>query len=719
MKKYIVLLSSILLLIATTVRADEGMWLLPSASPTVGTHLGKLGFMRVHDLSRPDGGPSLQKAVVKLSTGCTGSVISRSGLVLTNYHCVNNALQQHSNANHDLFARGFYAETLADELPIKGMAVAITTDMLDVTKSIRNGIAPDTPLSEAQAQIEKNKAKILDTISRQNGVEAHIVQQFSGNRYVLIIQKVYRDVRLVLIPPTNIGKFGGDTDNWTYPSHTGDFALLRIYSNNSNEPADYTPQNQPYNATSKLTISQDGYQEGDLTVVMGYPATTQRYATTEEIKYNRDCVQKAYIDVWQRLLPLWDSLASNNPDYAAAIVSNRESAANYLKYYQMQSRAIDEHSLITQRDNASTNFCAWYTTTPERNKKYFGTIADINESLSAASEPQYQVILLNEALRWGMPLTRLAAQFSELANALEAKDKTATEAFKTRMNDTYLSALYSQLDLKNDQLSTAASLSLCMEKLPVKEQPDVLQNLNGKQALDEFLGKTYAGSLFTSKDRVIEFLDSPSLKKLKKDPIYQLATSFQERIDALQKELAAPAKRLGNARQRYFEGLLEQHADSALYPDADGTLRLSYGHVKSLSPSDGVHLNYFTTVAGMAQKARTGKPDFRMNSDLHMLQKNNAFSGFQNENGQMPLNFITTNDITGGNSGSPVVNNEGALIGLAFDCNSEGVIGQYMFDNENARSICVDIRFVLLYIKMQKNMRVFNELSIFGKRPLK
>lgn len=717
MKKYIVLLAAILTLLATSLRADEGMWLLPGADPSIARRIGNLGFTRTTDLARTDG-PSLRNAVVQLSTGCTGSVISRNGLVLTNYHCVSNALQQHSHATHDLFADGFYAETLHDELPIAGMTATITTGMADVTHAVLQGISPNTPLSEAQPQIEKNIARIVDSVAKRTGLEARITEQFSGNRYLLITQKVFRDVRLVLIPPANIGKFGGDADNWTYPRHTGDFALLRIYTDASNEPADYEPQNQPYKATSRLVISQDGYQEGDLTIVMGYPGTTQRYASAGEIKYNRNYVQKAYMDVWEQLMPIWDSLASSSPDYAAANVTNREIAANYLKYYQMQHRAIDAHQLIAQRDEASTDFNAWYASTPERKEQYFGTLTDLNSSLSAARDFKYQYILLNESLQRGMPLTRLAAQFSELATALKAKDKTAIEAFKAKFNDAYLSDLYKRIYLRSDQLTTAAALRLCTNKLSHQEQPSALRACSGKQELETFLSKSYSNSLFASKDGVLEFLAAPSLKRLKKDPLYELAASIEMRLDALQKELAPPTQQLRNARHRYLRGLLAQHADSSLYPDADGTMRLSYGHVKSLAPADGVHLSYFTTVAGMAQKEKSGKPEYRMNPTLSKLQKHGAFSGYQNEDGQMPLNFITTNDITGGNSGSPVLDRDGALIGLAFDCNSEGVIGQYMFDNALARSICVDIRFVVHYVKIQKNLRVFEEMSIFAKRPM-
>lgn len=717
MKKYIVLFSALLSLLAPSLRADEGMWLLPGADPSIARRIGKLGFTRTTDLARTDG-PSLRNAVVQLSTGCTGSVISRNGLVLTNYHCVSNALQQHSNATHNLFADGFYAETLRDELPIAGMAVTVTTGMADVTRAVLQGIAPDTPLTEAQPRIERNIARIIDSVAKRTGLEARIAEQFAGNRYLLISQKVFRDVRLVLIPPANVGKFGGDTDNWAYPRHTGDFALLRIYTDASNEPADYAPQNQPYKAKSHLVISQDGYQEGDLTVVMGYPGTTQRYATAGEIEYNRDYVQKAYMDVWGCLMPIWDSLASSSPSYAAANVTNREIAANYLKYYQMQHRAIDAHQLIARRDEATTDFNAWYAATPERKEQYFGSLTDLNASLNAAQDFKYQYLLLNESLQRGMPLTRLAAQFSELATALKAKDKTAIEAFKTKFNEAYLSDLYNKIDLRSDQLTTAAALSLCMDKLSRQEQPSALQAFGGRQALEAFLSKSYANSFFASKDGVLEFLAAPSLKRLKKDPLYELAASIEARLNALQKELAPPTRQLSNAQHRYLKGLLEQLADSSLYPDADGTLRLSYGHVKSLAPSDGVHLSYFTTVAGMAQKEKSGKPEYSMNPTLSKLQKHGAFSGYQNEDGQMPLNFITTNDITGGNSGSPVLDRDGALIGLAFDCNSEGVVGQYMFDNKQARSICVDIRFVMLYVKIQKNLRVFNELPIFAKRPM-
>lgn len=690
--------------------------MLPSADTTIAQRLGKLGFTRVTDLARTDG-PSLRNAVVQLSTGCTGSFISRNGLVLTNYHCVSNALQQHSNATRNLCADGFYAETQADELPLQGMAVTITTGMFDVTAAVRKGIKASAPHAESQAQIASNITHIIDSAARQSGASARIVQQFAGNRYLLITQMVFRDVRLVLIPPANIGKFGGDTDNWTYPRHTGDFSLLRVYAGQDNAPADYSAQNQPYKAASLLTISQNGYAEGDLSVTLGYPGTTQRYATAGEIEFNRDYAQKAYTDVWERLIPLWDTLAAHRPNYAAANISNRMASANYLKYYQMQREAIDLHGLIAQREDAANDFCAWYAAEPARKDEYFGVISDLNASLNASRELKYQYILLNESLRRGMPLMGIAARFSTLASALKAKDRTATEEFKAQLNDTNLNRMYEKLDLECDRATTAASLGLCLEKLPREALPDALQAINGAQELNGLLDQGYANSFFTSKEGLKAFLAHPSLKKLKTDPLYQLALSITTRRDALRKQLEGASRQFHDAQQRYLKGLLAQHADSSLYPDADGTLRLSYGRVKSLNAADGVHLNYFTTLAGMAQKAASRKPEYEMNSLLAKLQKHGAFSGYQNEDGQMPLNFITTNDITGGNSGSPVINQDGELIGLAFDCNSEGVIGQYTFDGANARCICVDIRFVILYVKLQKNLRVFNELPIFAKSP--
>lgn len=700
---------------AVSAWADEGMWLLPTIDSTLAQRLNRLGCTRVSDLNN-FGNHSMARAVVKLGSGCTGSIIGRNGVVLTNYHCVSDALQQHSNAEHNLIANGFYAESLANELPIEGMTVAITTGMYDITKAVRNGVAPATPLSEAQPQIAKNIAAILDTASRHEGVEAHIAPQFAENCYILITQKVFRDVRLILVPPASIGKFGGDADNWQYPRHTGDFALLRIYSNASNEPADFSQQNKPYRAETILSISQDGYQENDLSIVMGYPAVTQRYATPEEIEYNRSYVYRAQLNVWQRLVPIWDSLSAKDPNYAAAILPKREIVANYLKYYQMQNEAIDSYHLLEQRGNESTAFGAWYAQTPERKEKYFGALSDIGSGIRAASQPRYHFVLLLEALRLGMPLASTASHFAALADALSAKDKTAAEALRTQFKEQYLSSSRSEMDINNDRLSTSAMLSLLTEKLPLEDRPAAIKGLNSQADINAFLDNAYAKSLFASREKVENFLDNPSLKKLKRDPLYLLATSITDKLNELQRSLDPAAKRIEEGRHRYMAGLLEQYADSALYPDADGSLRLSYGHVKSVSPADGIRIAHFTTVTGMAEKAKTGKPEYKMDAQLRQLQENGAFSGFQLENGQMPLNFITTNDIIGGNSGSPVMNKDGELIGLAFDCNSEGAIGQYQFNADRARCICVDIRFMLLYTKIQRNTRVFEELSIFRKR---
>lgn len=697
-----------------TAFADEGMWLLPNLTPSIVKRLDRLEFMRVSDLANANE-PSFKDAVVKLSTGCTGSIVSRSGIVLTNHHCISNALQQIGKASPALTDDGFYAATLADEVHVEGMTVALPLAMLDITGLVRDGVSPNASIEEQQAQIGKNIARILDTATQHEGVEAYVAPQFAENRYTLISQRIFRDVRLVLAPPANIGKFGGDTDNWQYPSQTGDFAFLRIYANASNEPADFSPQNQPYKPTQFLSISPNGYQEGDLSLIVGYPAVTQRYATAEEIAFDRDFIRKAQIEVWSALIPIWDSIAAKNPSFASFIYPTREVTANYLKYYSMQRDAINADSILQQREAFSNAFRAWYSHSPSLEKKYSSALHSIHDGISAARNAQYQATLLREALRWGMPITQLAARFSLLDSALKANDKESIAAFKRQLNEASLDPLYTPSGMRSDSISTGAMLGLCLAKLPRRDWPTAFTSVISPDNVALSLDKAYAKSFFASKDRLLNFLNNPTLKKLKKDHIYQLASSMQQELNSLQQRLSHAQTLLRSGHQRYLEGLLEQYSDSVIYPDADGTLRISYGRVRSISASDGTRANFYSTLADMERKSRSGAREYQMNPSLKHLYDNRAFSGFQLDDGQMPVNFITTNDIIGGNSGSPVINATGDLIGLAFDGNEDGILGLYAFNRDNARSICVDIRFILLYTKIQRNLRIFNELSIYRK----
>lgn len=719
MKKCILILSAICLLLhANTAHGDEGMWLPPTIDTSVARKLYKRGLTRPVGELASFNTPSIKDAIVQLNTGCTGSIISRKGLVLTNYHCVTNAIQQHANAQPNMLPDGYYAEALANELPIEGMTIAITTAMVDVSREVLNGVSPRATYTEAKPLVSQNIARILDTASQHEGVQTRIVQHFGGNRYLLVSQKVFRDVRLVFLPPKSIGNFGGDTDNWQYPRHTGDFAMLRVYSNANNEPADYSPQNQPYSPKKFLSIAQDGYSEGDLTIIMGYPGSTQRYATSWEIDRNINHVNKAQREVWEQLIPIWDSIATANPTFAVEILPQREAVANYLKYYTLQAQALQRKSVIQQRDANVNSFCAWYAQNPERAKKYIGATSNIQNGVQDVLPQTYQYTVLREAFWMGMPLANWAASFETLANALKEKDKAGIEAFRKLYSDSQLDAFFATFDPQLDKISTAAMLKLCMEKLPLPVQPSVMKTIRGQYhgSVQAFLNDAYAKSLFVSQEKVNAFLDSPSRKTLENDPIYAIAASMGIAIGKLENEMQTAEQLVEDGRQRYLEGVLEQNANTPLYPDADGTLRISYGEVKSFAPADGIHLSHYTTVDGMAEKAKQAKPEYKMAPHLARMQANDAFSGFQIAPGLMPLNFITTNDIIGGNSGSPVLSYNGSLIGLAFDLNEGGASGQYQFDNEQNRSICVDIRFILLLTKAQKNTRVFEELSIFGKR---
>ena len=709
MKKF---LSALLLavLIAPQAMADEGMWLLQlMRQQNLEDQMRKQGLeISVDEIYNPNA-PSLKDAIGIFGGGCTGEVISPNGLVITNHHCGFSFIQQLSTVEHNYLHNGFWSQSYEEELPCEGIAFTFVVKIKDVTDEINNRVN-EGKLTEEQSFNSQALAAVgkelfqADNIEGKEHMYPQLLPYFEGNKYYLVYYKKYTDVRLVATPPNSIGKFGGETDNWMWPRHTGDFSVFRIYGDKNGNPAAYSKENVPLSTPKHLNISLRGFENGDFAMIMGFPGSTSRYLTGDEVKqrmFNENEPRIAMRDVTLKIIR--EEMAKSE-DIAIRYANKQARISNYWKNSIGMNKAIVDNKVVETKLANEAAFKAW----AQQNGKseYVDVVEKINACVEEANRTTYLTTLATELISNVEFVQRNLYQEANMFN-------------NPKLTQDQLNAFYNWLhnrdyDHEIDRRIAKVVLPLYFDLTQPEERDTYLNEMYAKYKgnVEKYVDAVYDSSILANKKNFDSFMKKPSAKKFEKDLAMQLRAAVFRTYKDLVAKNAEFAKVIDPLHKTYLKGLMEM-ANGPVYPDANFTMRLTYGNVKPYSPKDGVIYNYYTTLKGVMEKEDPTSSEFIVPARLKELYEANDFGEYALPNGEMPVAFLTTNDITGGNSGSGVYNSRGELIGLAFDGNWESLSGDIDFDENLQRCINVDIRYVLFVIdKLGNCKRLIDEMTI-------
>ena len=709
MKRFISIITA-LTLFAGSAFADEGMWLLPLIKEMNGKSMKQLGCelspKQIYNINN-----SLKDAIVQFGNGCTGEIISGEGLLVTNHHCGYGNIQKLSSVEHDYLKDGYWAMNRNEELPCEGLTVTFLQYMKDVTSVMEKAEAKARKRNKSNAEIKKEMAETAEDLIKEAKkdypyCEARIETFYNENVYYLIVYKVYKDIRFVGAPPSSIGKFGADTDNWMWPRHTGDFSMFRVYGDKNGNPAEYSASNVPLTTKDHLKISLAGVKEGDYTMIMGYPGRTTRFQTSPELKNQvaLNDVRIAARTVRQNVL-LEDMLA--DPKVKIQYASKYSSSSNGWKKWQGMKLAFEKLDIIGRAEQEENEFQKWVNSDSGLAEKYGNALSGLSEAAAMGLEENIIYTYANESLA-KIELINAAAMCESYLEAALKEGMDTTAALKHMLKK--MDAFYKDYSASTDRKVAKAMINFYRENVDNAHYLDI-----GNFAsidVDIYTDYLFDASIFSDLQRLSE----ATVEAIHADPANQLLESVRKVIAKLM-----PAVRKGNiataeARKLYTAGLLEWKKGEPSYPDANFTMRLTYGTVKGYSPKDAVIYRYYTTLDGVMEKEDPDNWEFVVPEKLKELWKNEDFGEYAMKDGKMPVAFLSNNDITGGNSGSPIMNAKGELIGLAFDGNWESMSSDVMFEPDLQRCINVDIRYVLFIVdKFGGAGWLLDEMSIVKK----
>jgi len=696
MKKLFAILLILVLGYGFKAKADEGMWLLPLIEKlNIGkmTELGlKLSAEDIYSINKV----CLKDAVVIFGGGCTAEIVSPQGLVLTNHHCGYGSIQAHSSVDHDYLHDGFWAMSKEEELPNPNLSVTFLIRIEDITSQVLANVKQGMSETARTEAINEARLAIEKKASEGNSYRIQVASFYGGNYFYLLVYERYTDVRLVGTPPSSIGKFGFDTDNWEWPRHTGDFSVFRVYSGPDGKPAPYAKENIPLKPKYFLPVSIKDRNKGDFAMILGYPGRTSRYMTSYEVNEQLQIVHPDRIKIRGIKQEIWmkDMLADQKVNIQYS--EKYSGSSNYWKYSIGQKGSLEKLNVKAKKEELENQFNKWVVAEPDRKAKYGEALNMIKTAIEGKAEYYNALQYLNECLQ-GCELLSLNRGVPGLVMALKAKDNQkisdAVDQIKKNGSD-----FFKDYNPPTDNKSMKAMLMLYRADVPTKFLPDFYLNVIDKKFkgnIDMFVDDMFAKSLFANETKLNDFLSKPVLKTLESDPVYLTSASFNKVTGEASKGLSQFDAGLTTGRRLWIAALMEMVPEKTQYPDANSTMRLSYGTVQDYDPRDAVTYKYYTTLQGVVDKYKPGDYEFDLPKRLIDLNNKKEYGRYGSSKGYMPVCFLTTNDITGGNSGSPVMNGNGELIGLAFDSNWESMSGDIAYEPELQRAIAVDIRYVL------------------------
>ncbi|HNX43921.1 MAG TPA: S46 family peptidase [Bacteroidales bacterium] len=707
------------LLISLLLKAGEGMWLPVLLQQLNEKEMRDMGMRITAEDIYSVNHSSLKDAVVLFGGGCTGELVSDQGLLLTNHHCGYGSIQRQSSLEHDYLTDGFWAQSQAEELPNPGLSVTFLVRMEDVTKAVLQNVLPGMTERRRDSVTASNCKKIIEEAIKGTHYKGNIKPFYAGNQYYLFITETFTDIRLVGAPPSNIGKFGGDTDNWMWPRHTGDFSVFRIYAGKDNNPADYSKDNVPFKPKKYLNVSLKGVSEGDFTFIYGYPGTTQEYVPAAVVDMTVNHQNPIAIGLRQQRLDIIDRAMDQDRLVRIQYSAKAAGIANYWKKMIGESRGIRRLDAIDKKAAFEQEFSQWVVSDPGR-KAAYGEILPRYNSIYKALNPKYDAYTYLAEGPLSIEIIRYAYSFSKLVE----------QSIQKPAGDSAVNALAKQLlagakgYFKNyneavDRQIFAAIMKTYCEKADPAYMPEIyLQNkkhYNGNY--ERWSEEVFTKSLFSSLEKVQSLLENYSrsdAKKIQKDPAFKIAAATYAYIrENLSGDIYRYNDQADSLQRIYMKAQMEFQPEKHFYPDANLTLRVAYGRVKGYEPADAVEYNWFSTLDGIIQKENPDIYDYVVDPRLKELNRNKDYGPYGDKDGSMHVTFIATNHTTGGNSGSPVLDADGNLVGINFDRCWEGTMSDLMYDPDQCRNITLDIRYCLFVIdKVAGAKRLVEEMTL-------
>jgi len=688
--KRLILLFSLVSFGISQVFADEGMW-LPFLLGKNYDQMKKLGLKITPEQIYSVNQSCIKDAIVNFGNFCTGEIISQDGLILTNHHCGFDAVQSHSSVEHDYITNGFWAGNHSEELPNPGLTATFLLRMEDVTERYKSKTT------------EEEQDALLNELKKEYGGEGtnykvEVEDFYAGNQKIIFVYQVFSDVRLVGTPPSAVGKFGGDTDNWMWPRQTGDFSLFRVYMSKDGKPSEYAADNIPYHPRYHLTVSTAGVKKNDFSMVLGYPGSTERYMSSYGIEMTYQQSNPAKIKLREKKLAIIKEDMDADPKVRIQYASKYAQVSNYYKYFIGQNQGLKRLGVIDEKRNEEIAFNNWVQQDNTRNNLYGGVINSYKNIYSDYEKVNLPYVYLEESA-FATEILLFAYKTNKLYNLLFAKEST-TEAATTLQK--YATDYFKDYNKTTDQKVFAALLSMYYSDIDPALHPTIFKLVEKKYHKDfsKYAAMVFAKSAFANKEVFDAFMKNPTAAFLEKDPgfvcMISIISDFRTNVAPA---LVNVMDRLDKNNSLYLRGILDMRKNDVTYPDANFTMRVTYGTVQDYYPRDAVYYNYYTTLDGIIEKEDSTNEEFIVPPKLKELYKSKTYGSYANEDGKLPVCFITTNDITGGNSGSPVLNGNGELIGVAFDGNWEAMSGDIIYEPALQRCICVDIRYVLFMIE--------------------
>ena len=717
-KKISTLLVVLVTVLSFKSRADEGMWLPLFIERLNYVDMQKMGLHLTAEEIYSVNHSSIKDAIIQFGNGCTGEMISNEGLVITNHHCGFGSIQDHSTVEHDYLTNGFWAKNKNEELTNDGLTATFLVGIEDVTQKVLGDLNNKMTETERAAKIDDATKKIKAEATKGTRYDASVKSFFDGNEYYLFIYEVFKDVRLVGTPPNSIGDYGGDTDNWMWPRHTCDFSIFRIYTSPDGKPAEYSKNNIPLKPKHCLPISIAGYKPNDFAMIMGYPGTTDRFLTSYGVKLALDEFNPSLVKIRGEKLALIKADMDASPEVRIQYASKYKSSSNYWKYYIGQSKGLTHLRIYDSKKAIENNFTAWVNSNDANKAKYSEAIPDISNAYVELFKYTKTKCYFTEGLFRGCEIISYAGKFQNIYNEYVKDNPDTAKIAKNITALRYAVAKYfKDYNAPTDQKLLAAMLNLFYTDIKPDYYPDIFNNISKKYKNDfnKYASDVFAKSMFVSQDKVEAFLAKPDKKQLEKDPAFELMLSVMKEYSDVTAKIADANSLLSKGNRILVAGLREMNPDKKYYPNANSTMRLTYGKILDYIPQDAAHYDYFTTINGVIEKEDSTNEEFIVPAKLKDLYNKKDYGRYA-ENGEIKTCFLTNNDITGGNSGSPVINGDGQLIGLAFDGNWEAMTNNIAYNPALQRTICVDIRYVLFIIdKYAGASNLIKEMNIVEK----
>ena len=701
----------LLLLVASgQVFADEGMWVLKELNKQNLERMKELGFTPSYEQLYSETDPCVANAVVIFGGGCSGITVSNEGLIFTNHHCGFGSIQQLSSVEHDYLKDGFVSQSKEEELPVPGLTVRYLRETVDVSDRINSQIASIKEEHLRLAAVDSIGQAMADSVGNTEFQAADVVPFYNNNKYFLIVYDVFNDVRMVFAPPSSVGKFGGDTDNWMWPRHTGDFSVFRVYAGADNKPAAYSKDNKPYQPKYVAEVSLQGYQDKDYAMTIGFPGSTDRYLCSWGVQQRIEDSNKPRIEVRGIKQAIWKDAMLKSDEVRIKYASKYAGSSNYWKNSIGMNKGLANLKVIDRKREEEAAFAAWVAQDAKRKEVYGDVLSLLEKGYTSSSEYKKISTYLGEAFLSGAEIVKLA----RMIQSVDVKGSTPEE-IDIFLEDN-IKSFFKDYDASLDRKVLAAMMKIVKERVPAENLPDIYKKVDKKYKGDyeKYAADVFKKTSILSYDNIASMLKDPKkYAKLKKDPAAELSLSVLISLFELQQLTGDSYYDIAKGERLYFAGLKEMHSEKAFASDANFTMRVSYGSIGGYRPYDAAWYDYYTTQKGIFEKENPESDEFWVQPEILNLIRSKDFGQYANKDGELQLCFLSNNDITGGNSGSPVFDKNARLIGLAFDGNWEAMSGDIAFEPDLQRTISVDIRYVLYMIdKWGKCPRLIEELKL-------